>query len=210
MIPSDLAAAGTSYPEYITDSYLRLPEYGHSGDQRPGQPDRRGYGATNPYDQAIAIQNYLRSNFTYQLDAGPAPDGRDIVDYFLFDSQVGRCDHYASSMAVMLRTLGVPTRIVTGLAPVPFDSEMSGYVYRGRNAHAWVEVYFPGYGWIPFEPTPTQQTIDLDQTGVGSWRPHRNRPRHPLQPAFRAAQKFRQPPTPTPTPLGGSCRHRHE
>ncbi|MEZ4506160.1 MAG: transglutaminase-like domain-containing protein [Thermomicrobiales bacterium] len=65
-------------------------------------------GATTPYEQAIAIQNYLRSNFTYQLDAGGAPDGRDIVDYFLFESKVGRCDHFASSMAVMLRTLGVP------------------------------------------------------------------------------------------------------
>ena len=197
MSPSDLAAAGTTYPEYITDSYLGLPESVTQETIDLATQIAADYGATNPYDQAIAIQNYLRSNFTYQLDAGPAPDGRDIVDYFLFDSQVGRCDHYSSSMAVMLRTLGVPTRIVTGLAPVPFDSEMSGYVYRGRNAHAWVEVYFPDYGWIPFEPTPTQQAISLDQTVSD---PETTPVPTPTPAASTIPDGTEVPATPTPTP----------
>jgi transglutaminase-like putative cysteine protease len=162
---ADLEGASTSYPRYITDSYLQLPDTVTQETRDLANQIVQDAGATNPYDQAIAIQDYLRTNFTYDIEAGGAPDGRDIVDYFLFESKVGRCDHYSSSMAVMLRMLGVPARVVTGLAPVPYDSDMDGYVYRGRNAHAWVEVYFPGFGWVPFEPTPTQTAIDLDQPG---------------------------------------------
>lgn len=162
MSAADLENAGSSYPAYITDTYLRLPD---SVTQQTRDLANRivvQAGATNAFDQATAIQNYLRANFAYDIDAGPAPAGRDIVDYFLFESQIGRCDHYASSMAVMLRMLGIPARIVTGLAPVSFDTEMNGFVYRGRDAHAWVEVYFPGFGWIQFEPTPSQSPVDLD------------------------------------------------
>lgn len=157
-----LERAGTGYPQFITDTYLELPDTVTQETRDLASQIVLDAGAATPFDQAMAIQTYLRANFTYQLDAGPAPNGRDIVDYFLFDSRVGRCDHYASSMAVMLRSLGVPARIVTGLAPVSFDSDMGGYVYRGRNAHAWVEVYFPDFGWIPFEPTPSEAPIDLE------------------------------------------------
>ncbi len=200
MTAAELAASGSAYPDYIKDSYLGLPETVTQETRDLAELIVAEYGAMNPYDQAIAIQNYLRSNFTYQLDAGPAPSDRDIVDYFLFDSRVGRCDHYASSMAVMLRMLGVPTRIVTGLAPVPFDSEMSGYVYRGRNAHAWVEVYFPGYGWISFEPTPTQQAIGLDQAAP---EPVPTPEPTPTPVATTASNGTEVPlsPTSTPTPL---------
>ncbi len=165
MTAADLEAASTSYPQYISDTYLQLPDSVTQETRDLATQIVQEAGADTPYDQAVAIQNYLRANFTYQIDAGGAPNGRDIVDYFLFDSKVGRCDHYSSSMAVMLRMLGVPTRIVTGLAPVSYDNDMSGYVYRGRNAHAWVEVYFTGFGWVPFEPTPTQDAFDLDQPG---------------------------------------------
>lgn len=163
MTAADLEGAGAGYPAYISDTYLELPDTVTQETRDLANQIVQDAGATTPYHQAVAIQNYLRTNFAYQIDAGPAPDGQDIVDYFLFESKVGRCDHYASSMAVMLRMLGIPTRIVTGLAPVAYDTEMNGFVYRGRNAHAWVEAYFPGYGWVPFEPTPTQTAIDLDQ-----------------------------------------------
>ncbi len=166
MTAAELEGAGTDYPQYISNTYLQLPDTVTQETRDLANQIVQQSGATTPYDQAIAIQNYLRTNFTYKIDAGPAPGGRDIVDYFLFDSKVGRCDHYASSLAVMLRALGVPTRVVTGLAPVPYDAEMSGYVYRGRNAHAWVEVYFPDFGWVQFEPTPTESTIDLDRSGA--------------------------------------------
>ena len=197
---SELAAAGTDYPEFIASTYLELPDNVTQETRDLASQVVAESGAITPYDQAVAIQNFLRSNFTYQLDAGPAPGDRDIVDYFLFESQVGRCDHYSTSMAVMLRMLGVPTRIVTGLAPVPFDSEMSGYVYRGRNAHAWVEVYFPGYGWIPFEPTPTQQAINFDQAD-GESSPIPEPTTTPVATEVPEGTQSPAAPTPTPTPL---------
>ncbi len=197
---AELASASGDYPPFITDAYLNLPDTVTQETRDLANQIVMESGATTPYDQAVAIQNYLRTNFTYQLDAGGAPDGRDIVDYFLFESKVGRCDHYSSSMAVMLRMLGIPTRIVTGLAPVPFDSDMSGYVYRGRNAHAWVEVYFPGYGWIPFEPTPSEQAIDLDSESIA---PVATLEPTPTPMATSAADASASPvaATPTPTPL---------
>ena len=197
---TELASASGDYPAFIADRYLSLPETVTQETRDLATQIAMESGATTPFDQAVAIQNYLRTSFTYQLDAGGAPDGRDIVDYFLFESKVGRCDHYASSMAVMLRMLGVPTRIVTGLAPVPFDSEMNGYVYRGRNAHSWVEVYFPGYGWIQFEPTPTEQAIDLDSESFSPAAPEEPTPT-PV--ATSVGDELASPValTPTPTPL---------
>jgi hypothetical protein len=197
---ADLAAAGTAYPEFVVATYLGLPDTVTQETRDLAAQIVAESGATTPFEQTVAIQNYLRSNFTYQLDAGPAPGDRDVVDYFLFDSKAGRCDHYASSLSVMLRTLGVPTRIVTGLAPVPYDNEMSGYVYRGRNAHAWVEVYFPGFGWIPFEPTPTQQAIGLDET-VGESSPTPEPTTTPVVTEVPDGTQVPAEPTPTATPL---------
>lgn len=198
--PTELGAAGTDYPPFIVDAYLGLPDTVTQQTAELANQIVAQAGATTPYDQAVAIQNYLRSNFTYQIDAGGAPDGRDIVDYFLFESKVGRCDHYSSSMAVMLRTLGVPTRIVTGLAPVAYDNDMNGYVYRGRNAHAWVEVYFPGYGWIPFEPTPTQQSIDISPSETEiTTTPEPTPAPEPTVALAGTAQS--DAPTPTPTTI---------
>lgn len=196
MTASDLEGAGTGYPQYVTDTYLQLPDSVTQETRDLANHIVQQAGATTPYDQAVAIQNYLRTNFTYQLDAGGAPGDRDIVDYFLFDSKVGRCDHYSSSMAVMLRMLGVPARIVTGLAPVSYDSDMNGYVYRGRNAHAWVEVYFPGFGWVPFEPTPTEGAIDLDRPGDA---PITTPEPTPDQEATPALDQSADGSTPTPT-----------
>lgn len=197
---SDLELASSTYPTYVTDTYLSLPGTVTQETRDLASQIVSDAGATTPYDMAVAIQNYLRSNFTYQIDAEGAPDGRDIVDYFLFESKVGRCDHYASSMAVMLRSLGVPTRIVTGLAPVPYDRDMNGYVYRGRNAHAWVEVYFPGFGWIPFEPTPSQQAIDLNAASAEPVTTPEPSPT-PIATEAPAGTQLAASPTPTPTPL---------
>jgi hypothetical protein len=82
------------------------------------------------------------------------------VDYVLFESREGYCEYYASAMAVMLRTLGIPSRIAVGYYPAAYDEQYAGYLYRQRNAHAWVEAYFPAYGWIPFEPTASQPVRD--------------------------------------------------
>jgi hypothetical protein len=75
------------------------------------------------------------------------------VDYFLFQSREGYCDYFATSMVVMLRAEGVPTRVATGFAPGEFDASSGVSIVRENHAHSWVEAYFPGYGWITFEPS---------------------------------------------------------
>src|SRR5438477_401064 len=110
--------------------------------------------ATNPYDKATAIEAYLRDphNYTYTLDAR-TPAGRDPIDYFLFTSKRGYCEFFATAMGDMLRSLGIPTRLVNGFGPGNFETSIQSWVVRGEDAHTWPEVYFTGYGWIPFEPT---------------------------------------------------------
>jgi transglutaminase-like putative cysteine protease len=123
--------------------------------------------ATNVYDQAKAIEKYLRDRYTYNTSIEQPPAGVDRADWFLFEGKEGYCEYYATSMVVMLRSLGVPARIATGYAPGTYDVAMQKYVVRESAAHAWVEVYFPGYGWIEFEPTPSQAVITRDP-GDGS------------------------------------------
>src|SRR5216683_1985660 len=111
-------------------------------------------GAQNEYDAAAAIEAYLRSNvFTYTLEPLLAPPGVDPLDYFLFNSHTGYCEFFATAMGDMLRSLGIPTRLVSGFGPGTYDSNVNAYVVRSEDAHTWVEVYFPTYGWIEFEPT---------------------------------------------------------
>jgi transglutaminase-like putative cysteine protease len=156
-----LQAAGTDYPAWL-QPYSALPAAGY----RSPEVQRRirelalsivkAAGATNPYDEATAIQNYLRDpqHYTYTLTPPKAPFGVDPLFFFLFQSKQGYCEFFASAMGDMLRSIGVPTRLVNGFGPGAFDSQTNAYVVRGEDAHTWVESYFPAYGWIPFEPTP--------------------------------------------------------
>ena len=165
--PDQLAAAGSDYPQWVTDRYLQT---GETVTDRTIQLAQEIVGdETNPYVQATLIEDWLRRNITYDLSVDAPPRGQDLVDYVLFDHTYGYCEHYAASMTVMLRSLGVPSRIVVGYAPGQWDDESSGFVYRQNNAHAWVEAYFPGYSWIPFEPTANQPLgeFDIETTGVG-------------------------------------------
>jgi protein-glutamine gamma-glutamyltransferase len=109
--------------------------------------------ARNDYDKAVAIETYLRTNFGYTLQL-PRTVPRDPLANFLFQRKTGHCEYFASSMAVMLRTLGIPSRIVNGFRTGEFNDLTSQYLVRASNAHSWVEAYFPGYGWISFDPTP--------------------------------------------------------
>ncbi len=110
-------------------------------------------GATNEYDQAAAIEHYLRSGFTYTLTPPAPPTGADPLEYFLFTSKQGYCEYFATAMGDMLRSLGIPTRLVNGYGPGNYNADIHQWVVRETDAHTWVEVYFPGYGWVPFEPT---------------------------------------------------------
>jgi hypothetical protein len=112
-----------------------------------------------PYDRARAIELYLRQ-FPYTLDVPYAPPGRDIADFFLFDLQEGYCDYYATSMVALARAAGLPARLVVGYASGSYDAETSRYVVTEADAHAWVEIYFPTYGWIEFEPTAGLEVLD--------------------------------------------------
>jgi len=103
------------------------------------------------YDQARAIEQFLRQ-YPYSLDLPPVPPDVDIVDYFLFDLQTGFCDYYASAMVVMARSLGLPARLGVGFLQRPPDAA-GVQTLRQIDAHSWAEIYFPGYGWVEFEPT---------------------------------------------------------
>jgi len=152
-----LRKATTAYPAVIKAKYLQLPS---------SVPDRVAKLAqtitaakTTPYDKAEAVETYLRNTYRYSTVVKTAPPGRDPVDYFLFDLKADFCEYFASSMAVLLREVGVPARVVEGFTPGDLDSS-NRYAVKELNAHAWVEAYFPQYGWIEFEPTPSELPFD--------------------------------------------------
>src|SRR6266568_5391982 len=109
--------------------------------------------ASTPAEKAAAIENYLRLHYGYTLQL-PKTTPRDPIANFLFERRQGHCEYFASSMAVMLRSLGIPSRVVNGFSGGEFNDITSEYVVRAKDAHAWVEAYFPGYGWQTFDPTP--------------------------------------------------------
>ena len=154
----ELEAASTDYPADIRAKYLQLPD---TVPQRVKDlAARLTQGATSSYDKALRLQEYLRVTYPYQLDVPAPPPNRDVADYFLFDAPGGFCSYYATAMAVMLRSQGVPARVVAGFATGEYDGLSRKYRVPAKSAHAWVEVYFPTYGWIEFEPTSSQAVFD--------------------------------------------------
>jgi hypothetical protein len=155
-----LRSAGANYPATIRERYLQLPNTLPDRVKDLAQKIVTDAKATNPYDQAAALEAWLRDNIEYN-DQIPTPaQGQDGVDYLLFVTKQGFCDYYASAMAVMARSLGIPARIATGFAQGTFDSQRNVYQVRQNNAHTWTEIYFPRYGWIQFEPTASQPAIE--------------------------------------------------
>jgi transglutaminase-like putative cysteine protease len=154
--PSRLRAAGTDYPEAIKQFYLVLP------DSVPNRVTNLALNLTTaqptPYDKAVAIENHLRS-FPYTLDVPRPPPGVDLADYFLFELQQGYCDYYATSMVVLARAAGLPARFVIGYAPGFYDALRAEYRITEKDAHSWVQIYFPEIGWVDFEPTAGQPAL---------------------------------------------------
>ncbi|CAG0934752.1 Protein-glutamine gamma-glutamyltransferase [Thermoflexales bacterium] len=158
-----LQAAGSTYPPTVRERYLQLPDTLPARVRDLAQQIVTDAKATNPYDQAAALETWLRRHIEYN-DQIPAPSqGQDGVDYVLFETRQGFCDYYASAMAVMARSLGIPARIVTGFATGTYDSRRGVYQVYQNNAHTWVEIYFPSYGWVQFEPTASQPSIERPQ-----------------------------------------------
>jgi len=149
--PGELQSADGPLPEWVTDRYLQLPD---SLPERVGDLAREvTAGSGNSYDAATAIEEYLRA-FEYDLTVPAAPADRDSVDYLLFDLKKGYFDYQASAMAVMLRSLGIPARVAVGYAIDPSaDTDGAPYRVTKGDAYSWVEAFFPGYGWIEFNPT---------------------------------------------------------
>jgi transglutaminase-like putative cysteine protease len=161
---AELRASGNRYPDWVRTRYLTLPDT---------VPERvlalaRDLTATapTPYDRALAIESYLRE-FPYTLELPPPPMNQDVVDYFIFDLQKGYCDYYATSMAVLARAAGLPARIAVGYASGIYDMDLEAYVVSEDQAHSWVEIYFPGYGWVDFEPTAELPTRERKGTYLG-------------------------------------------
>jgi len=148
--PADLRALPASYPDAVLHTYLQLPEL----DRRiKGLADQITAGARSAYDKAADIQRYLIGHYAYTLDLS-GTHGNDPLADFLFVRRAGHCEYFASAMTVMLRAEGIPARYVTGFSAGEYNDVGGDYIIRESDAHAWVEVYFPEYGWITFDPTP--------------------------------------------------------
>ena len=142
-------------------AYLQLPEIdprvttlAHS--ITAGQPDN--------LSAARAIERYLRTSYSYTLEL-PKSEVRDPLANFLFVRRRGHCEYFASAMAVMLRTVGIPSRVVTGFGPGVYNPVSQWQIIRASDAHSWVEAYLPRFGWTTFDPTPP----DLNPPASGLW-----------------------------------------
>lgn len=171
---SSLSGAGR--PSTL-EAYLTLPE----------GIDTRVYdltyqiigGGAAPYDKARAIEDYLKNNYSYTLTPGDTPEGSDFVSHFLLEGKRGYCTYFASAMGVMARIAGIPSRYVEGYLVKPEEDGVTEVI--GKNAHAWVELYFEGFGWLSFDPTPDEDD------GIDAPPPDETEPP-------------RETPTPTPEP----------
>ncbi|GGL68882.1 transglutaminase family protein [Halocalculus aciditolerans] len=159
--PAQLRAAGTDYPEDVAENYLQVPETTDPAVARVTANVTAD--AETPYGKARAIESWLAANREYDLDA-PNPRG-NLVNYFvLSDDATGYCTYYATSMVTMLRTQGIPARFAVGYTSGQ-QVDANQWVVRGYDSHAWVEAYFPEYGWVRFDPTPggPRQTAETDR-----------------------------------------------
>ena len=154
-------------PSEFAENYLALPD---TVPERVGQLAQEiTEKSTSAWDKARAIEKYFgRSGFTYSTDDVPIPSkNQDYVDQFLFETRLGYCDNFSTSMVVMLRSIGIPARwvkgFVTGDIIETYDDGRSLYQITNNEAHSWVEAYIDGVGWVPFEPTIGYSSpIDID------------------------------------------------
>ena len=149
--PDMLRQAAGPYPRGLKERYLKLPEMS----PEVGDLARRTTaGETNDYDRVAALDDYLRDNFKYDINCPRQGNDENTVEFFLFKQKRGYCEHFSTALAVMCRSIGIPARIAVGYSTGQLNPLTGYYEVSARDAHAWVEVYFPIYGWIPFDPTP--------------------------------------------------------
>ncbi len=150
--PHELQQSSFAYPEPVSQQYLNLPEI----NPRIAELARSVAAESLTLHEKIkAIEAHLMFGYEYSLEVSPDPDLTPMDDFF-FGQRKGYCEHFATAMVLMLRTLGIPSRLVTGFLPDEWNEFGGYYIVRQRDAHAWVEVYFPSAGWVTFDPTPPE------------------------------------------------------
>jgi protein-glutamine gamma-glutamyltransferase len=150
--PDELRRASTEYPTRIMGRYLQVPE-NITGRTRELARQLTRSGETT-YDKVVAVRDYLQQTYPYYYFPPPQAPNSEAIDQFLFVDQRGICEHFASAMVVLLREAGIPTRLAAGFGSGDYNTFTGYYEVRANDAHAWVEVYFPSFGWVPFDPTP--------------------------------------------------------
>lgn len=141
-----------AYYNEMLDLYTQLPD--HLEQKLFDDVFNTVQNAETPYDKALTIMRYLQKYYRYSLTPVTPPENQDFVTYFLYVKPEGYCTYFAAAMTVMCRIAGLPSRYVEGFLAQP-SSDGFAYV-TGYDAHAWTEVYFKGFGWVPFDPTPNQ------------------------------------------------------
>ena len=163
----DLSGAGEIYPDSVKAAYLQLPPDFPNDIKLLSEDVTREF--MTPYAKVTAILDYL-SQFPYKLEVEALPEGTDSVAHFLFTRKNGFCLHYASAAVVMLRSVGIPSRLVVGYLPGEPGKIPGQYILRDKYYHAWPQVYFPGYGWVDIEATPgsPESYVSIDTPWVSS------------------------------------------
>ena len=156
-----LGKVGNNYPQFIRDNYLQVPPEIKSRVRQQGEnllaeasPPREA-----TYEQVLYLAQALKQNYQLQPNIPFLEEDQDLVETFLFDWEGGYPDHFSSTLTIMLRSLGIPARLATGFSTGEFNPFTGLYVIRNTDAFALTEVYFPNYGWLPFDPIPGHQLI---------------------------------------------------
>jgi transglutaminase-like putative cysteine protease len=153
-------AAFTALSENMSERYLQLPVRFPERIRNLAQEITRDL--ENPYDRVEAITEYLRDeqNIRYEPTVPEIPENVDPIEWFLFTHRAGFCNYSATAEVLMLRSIGIPARMAVGYAAGVWNEEEKRYDVRSMDYHAWPEVYFPGLGWVPFEPTGSQVPLE--------------------------------------------------
>jgi len=151
------ASADLPYPDWVKERFLQLPPDFSPRIQRLAMQITAD--ANTPFEKADAITRWLRTSINYQTVIPPIPENADPMEWFLFDYRAGFCNYYATAEVLMLRAVGVPARMVVGYAEGTYLRDEEVFSVIGKDYHAWPEVYFPGVGWVPFEPTASQPEL---------------------------------------------------
>lgn len=171
--PRSLHTAGTDYPRLVEYRYTQLPRDVPSRVHR--QVDNLTADVDSPFATAVTLESWFRQNYEYDRNASLS--GNYSVETLLFDREAGNSPAFATAMTVMLRSRDVPARYVVGYRPGSYNVSAEHYEVRGTDAHAWVEVFFPDHGWVPFDPTPgigqgdeSSDNSSAENTRVGGYR----------------------------------------